>query len=60
MLKTINDKTVTVKITRHELCDLILACTALNFGTDEKTTKWEKMHDKLKTILQDFDAKFEE
>lgn len=54
-----NMKTVTVKIRRIELCDLLLACTALDKASSEKTTKWAKLHDKLKEVLDDFDGKQE-
>lgn len=55
----INAKTVTVKIKRIELCDLLLACIALDNATDDHTTKWAKLHDRLKEILDDFDSKQE-
>lgn len=54
MFKTArNQKTVTVKITRHELCDLCLACTVL--AQDENREKWAALHDKLREILKEFD-----
>lgn len=53
----LNERTVTVKIKRIDLCDLMLACTALDCDTDENTTKWAKLHDKLKDILVAFDSK---
>lgn len=52
----LNQKTVTVKLRRIDLCDLMLACTAINEG-DPETKKWAELHDKLKEILSDFDAK---
>ena len=60
MFKTpLNAKTVTVKMKRIDLCDLMLACTALDDATDDHTTKWAKLHDRLKKILDDFDSKQE-
>lgn len=54
-----NQKTVTLKLKRIELCDLLLACTSLSHG--ENRTKWKLLHDKLKAILDEFDEKnFEE
>ena len=50
-----NYKTVTMKLARIELCDLLLATTALKHET--KATKWHYLHDKLKAILDDFDEK---
>lgn len=54
-----NARTVTVKMKRTDLCDLLIACTALDKGTDENTTKWAKLHDRLQEILDDFDSKQE-
>lgn len=50
-----NEKTVTLKIKRIDLCDLILATTSLKHST--KAEKWGLLHDKLKQILNDFDEK---
>lgn len=60
MFKTpLNEKTVTVKMKRIDLCNLMLACTVLDNATDENTTKWATLHDQLKEILDDFDSKQE-
>lgn len=56
----INQKTVTVKIKRIELCDLLIACTAVSTAVKESGEtgkKWDDLHDKLEAILQDFDEK---
>ena len=53
----LNQKTVTLKLKRIEVCDLMLACTALDSSTPEDTQKWAKLHDKLKAILDEFDKK---
>ena len=50
-----NEKTVTLKLKRIELCDLILACTSLKHSTD--ATKWGSLRDKLKDILDAHDKK---
>ncbi len=55
----LNQKTVTVKIKRIELCDLLIACTALDEETSADNHKWAKLHDKLKAILDDFDSRQE-
>ena len=55
-----NSKTVTVKISRKELCDILIATTSIaNSLKDEGYTarKWESLHDKLKEQLAIFDAK---
>lgn len=60
MKKSLNARTVNVKISRLDLCDLMLACTALDTETDPENTKWRKLHDKLKSILNEFDEKQED
>ena len=50
-----NQKTVTLKLKRAELCDLLLATTSLKHSTNAE--KWGTLHDKLKEILDDFDDK---
>ena len=55
-----NSKTVTVKISRRELCDILIATTSIaNSLKDEGHTarKWESLHDKLKEQLAAFDEK---
>lgn len=54
-MKTFNEKTVTMKLKRSEVCDLLLAITAVSQSSDAK--KWKELHDKVKAILQDFDNK---
>lgn len=54
-----NQRTVNVKIKRIELCDLLIACTALDNAAEADSTKWGNLHDKLKEILDDFDSKQE-
>lgn len=61
----LNEKDITVNMKRSDLCDLITACTVLHTasvlgpGTDEETTKWAKLNDKLNKILTDLDSKKE-
>lgn len=52
---TYNQRTVTLKLERIEVCDLLLACTAISEETDAK--KWSELHDKLRAILDDYDMK---
>ena len=54
-MKTLhNEKTVTLKLKRTEVCDLLLATGIIANGSD--ATKWDLLHSKLKEILDDFDA----
>ena len=52
----INDKTYTVKITRHELCDLLLATTAASENSGG-AKKWSELHETLKAQLIKQDEK---
>ena len=52
---TYNERTMTVKLSRIEVCDLLLACSAAEEGTDAK--KWSALHDKLLNQLEAFDSK---
>lgn len=52
-----NELIVNVRIKRIDLCDLLLACTAVYEDTGAK--KWDQLHDKLQMILEQFDEKHE-
>lgn len=52
----LNQKTVSLKLKRIELCDLMLACAALDDATED-AKKWATLHEKLKAILDEFDKK---
>ena len=49
----LNEKTVTLKLKRIDVCDLILAMSSL--ANDVGSDKWKLLHDKLRQILDDFD-----
>ena len=57
----LNQKTVTMKLKRRDVCDLLLACTAISQDAKENgcstPTKWDSLHDKLEAILDEFDKK---
>ena len=50
-----NEKTVTLKLKRIEVCDLLLATGIIARGSD--AIRWDLLHSKLKQILEDFDEK---
>ena len=52
---TFNEKTVTLKLKRIDVCNLLIACTSLSQG--EHREHWKELHDKLMEILNDFDEK---
>lgn len=48
-----NQRTVTMKLKRIEVCDLLIALTAIADGSEAK--KWGALHDKVAAILDEFD-----
>lgn len=58
MKTPLNQKIVTLKLKRIDVCDLLLATTALS--NDVGAEKWKLLHNKLEQVLDDFDkCKFE-
>ena len=54
----LNHKTITLKLKRIEVCDLLLACISVSstlHNDGQSAEKWDALHDKLKQILADFD-----
>lgn len=61
-IKPLNQRTVTLKIKRIELANLMIATTTVYNSTKEageSGEKWKELHDKLKAALDEFDAKQE-
>lgn len=50
---THNERIVNVKVSRIELCDIMLALTMLSCESDVE--KWDKLHEKLRKQLEHFD-----
>ena len=50
-----NEKIVTLKLKRIDVCNLIMAANALSEG--ENREHWKLLREKLKEILSDFDKK---
>lgn len=48
-----NERTVTMKLKRIEVCDLLIALTAVADSSDAE--KWDALHDKVEAILDKFD-----
>lgn len=59
MIKNRNEKTVNVKISRFELCDILLSLTMLD-EQYECSTRFKALHDKLREQLNEFDKKLDE
>lgn len=53
-----NHRTANVKISRRELCDLLLA-TAILAKRNPEGEKWSNLHDTLKDQLDALDAKLD-
>lgn len=55
-----NQRNVTVKITRGELCKLIIACSMIGDDCPDTRSQWKNLHDKLKEQLDDHDKIYRE
>ena len=55
-----NQKTVSVKITRGELIDLMRASTHFEFTHKQWPNKWTALHKKLDDQLKVYDSKHKE
>lgn len=54
-MKTLNQKTITVKLSRGDVCELMIACAwAARDGDGEK---WKKLHDILREQVDAFDVR---
>lgn len=51
----LNQRTITLKLTRIEVIDLMIACTAVSEASDAE--KWNKLHDKLEEYINALDEK---
>lgn len=49
------DKHLKITMTRSQLCDLMLAVTAVS-QTAHTVQKWKALHDELEQLLHDYDA----
>lgn len=47
-----------IELNRNEVCDIMLALTATHQISDAE--KWKRLHDKVKTMLDDYDKHQEE
>lgn len=55
-----NGFTTTIKVTRLEICDLMLACVTAKWASTDNGEKWEKLHDNLKRQLEELDTQLDE
>lgn len=58
-----NTRTITLKMQRRDVCDLMLATTAIKLDLEREgrtANKWAALHELLKQQLDDFDKKLDE
>lgn len=57
----LNQRIVTIKLKRIEVCDLLLACHSISQAVyasgEHGENKWDRLGDKLDHILTEFDKK---
>lgn len=54
-----NQFPTTLKVTRIEICDLLLACLAAKEQATDGGKKWDVLHDKLKAQLDELDKELD-
>ena len=52
-----NHRTMTLKLSRHEVCDLLIALVATKDASNAE--HWSELHDKIKSMLADFDKELD-
>ena len=52
-----NHRTMTLKLSRHEVCDLLIALAATKDASNAK--RWEELHDRIGSMLADFDKELD-
>ena len=57
MFELRNEKTVTMKLTRADVCDLLIALNYTSEGSNAE--KWDKLHDKVRGLLDEWDKAYD-
>ena len=55
-----NAAETSVKMKRIDICDLMFACSVLKALSNDGGKKWDKLHDLLKTQLDELDRQLDE
>ena len=55
-----NEMKLNLQLTRLECCDLLLACTAAKYSANDGGEKWQRLHDKIETCIDEFDTQIDE
>ena len=48
---------MTLKLSRHEVCDLLIALAAAKDASNAK--RWEELHDRIRSMLANFDKELD-
>lgn len=56
---TRNQLNMTIRLTRLEVCDLLLACTCTQFSANDGGEKWKRLREKLREQLNDLDEQLD-
>ena len=51
----LNEMNMTLNLTRHDVCNLELACLAAKELASDEGKKWDRLHEALKEQLKAFD-----
>lgn len=54
--KSYNERTITLKLERRDVCRLLIACTIVSQIRDSSPV-WKELHDKIQEQLHAFDQK---
>lgn len=49
-----------IKVKRIDVCDLMMACTLAKEAANDGGRKWDKLHDQLKSKLDELDRQIDE
>lgn len=55
-----NNFETTIKVKRIEICDLILLCGLKAVDDPKHANKWQRLHDKLKSQLDELDKQLDD
>lgn len=55
-----NESETSIKVRRIDICDLMIACTLAKQAANDGGRKWDKLHDMLKSKLDELDRQIGE
>lgn len=54
-----NESETSIKVRRIDICDLMMACTLAKQMANDVGRKWDKLHDLLKSQLDELDRQID-